>query len=120
MKILIVDDDAFMREILELVLADACGFEVETAGDGAEGLARCLAAPDIAAVVSDMNMPGMSGAEMTAELRRAGVAVPVLILTGDADDAMDAEITACGADGRVVKDDDIQETLPAALTALLG
>jgi two-component system response regulator AtoC len=76
--ILVVDDEAAVREVLGDVLSD--GYEVIVAGSGEEGMAqlgRCL--PSL--VLLDLRMPGMSGMETLAELRKRDPEVPVVVLT---------------------------------------
>jgi two-component system, chemotaxis family, protein-glutamate methylesterase/glutaminase len=59
-KVLVIDDSALMRKLLERVLADARDFEVHFARDGMEGLEQLAAAnPDV--VTLDIHMPGMDG-----------------------------------------------------------
>jgi CheY-like chemotaxis protein len=82
-RILVVDDDAAIRELLRFVLEEE-GYEVIEAADGAEGLQRYQAAPtDL--VITDLQMPGMDGLELMMALRRM-VPTPVLMaISGDLD-----------------------------------
>lgn len=78
--ILIIEDDAIMREALADWL-QAAGYVARTAADGNAGLAAVkLAAP--ALVITDIYMPGMSGAVVIAELRRAHPGLPVIAISG--------------------------------------
>jgi len=85
-KILIVEDEESMRELLRLHLSWA-GYEVEAAEDAiAAGYSVLKAAPDL--IVCDVAMPHMDGFELVAALRAdAGVPkqLPVIFLTSDAD-----------------------------------
>jgi two-component system, sensor histidine kinase and response regulator len=70
-SILIVDDDAISREVLQLTL-EMAGMAVETAEDGATALARLGGGgqqPDV--ILMDTQMPGLSGLELIAALRKA-------------------------------------------------
>jgi DNA-binding response OmpR family regulator len=80
-RILIVDDDAVIRELLAYVLKQE-GYEVIEATNGAEGLQKYQAEPtDL--VITDLMMPGMDGLELLKELRRV-VPTPALIaISGD-------------------------------------
>jgi two-component system phosphate regulon response regulator OmpR len=80
--LLIVDDDARLRELLRRYLSEN-GFRVTTAADGAEARAR-LASFAFDLVVLDVMMPGESGLELTRDLRREG-RLPVLLLTAMAE-----------------------------------
>ncbi len=88
-KILIVDDSKAMRMIVTRTLRQA-GFgdhEFSEAENGAEGLAKTLAqAPDL--VLSDWNMPEMSGIEFLQALRAQGDAVRFGFVTSESTDAM--------------------------------
>ncbi|MDI1464077.1 response regulator transcription factor [Catellatospora sp. KI3] len=116
MRILVVDDDAAVRDSLARSLRFE-GYAVETAADGTAALAAITAAePD--AVVLDVMMPGTDGIQVCQTLRERGIVVPVLMLTardsvGDRVAGLDA-----GADDYLVKPFALQELL-ARLRALL-
>ncbi|HWS67775.1 MAG TPA: response regulator [Steroidobacteraceae bacterium] len=77
--ILIIEDDAIMREALAEWL-EAAGYGVRKASDGNAGLAAVKhAAP--ALVVTDIQMPGMNGAMVIAELKRGHPEVPVIAIS---------------------------------------
>ena len=82
-RILVIDDNAAIRELLRIVL-EGEGYEVIEAADGAEGLQRYQAAPtDL--VITDLQMPGMDGLELLMALQRM-VPTPVLMaISGDRD-----------------------------------
>ena len=87
-RILVVDDEADVRNYLKTALEDA-GFQVETANDGLEALeAVRRAPPDLISL--DLVMPRHSGAKFYRELHRdkALSHIPVLIVTGHARDEM--------------------------------
>jgi len=115
MRILVVDDDRAVRDSLRRSL-QFNGYEVETASDGAEALARVpIARPD--AIVMDVMMPRLDGLEATKALRAAGSDLPILVLTardavGDRVDGLDA-----GADDYLTKPFALEELL-ARLRAL--
>ena len=118
MKILVVDDDAAVRESLRRAL-QLEGYEVELAADGAEALDRLKldgAAPD--ALVLDVSMPRLDGLEVCRRLRRGGSAMPVLMLTARDEVADRVAGLDAGADDYVVKPFALEELL-ARLRALL-
>lgn len=85
MKILVVDDDPHIREILDFALRKA-GFEVMLAADGREGLSAFeRQRPDL--VVLDILMPEMPGTEVCREIRARGQ-TPIVFLTS-VDDEVD-------------------------------
>jgi len=80
--ILVVDDDAAIREVIQLALEDD-GYQVTTASNGEEALA-CLAACNSggrALVLLDLNMPVMTGWECYERLERLPCAPPVVFMT---------------------------------------
>ncbi len=79
-RILVVDDDAFTRTMVQEFLT-RYGYEVVTATDGADGLDK-VRAGGIDMVVSDMIMPGRSGFELLTEIKTAFPLLPVIIITG--------------------------------------
>jgi two-component system chemotaxis response regulator CheY len=79
MKFLVVDDSATMRRILVNSLHRIGYTECAEAGDGREALERCDAS--IQFVITDWNMPSMSGIELARTLRAKGNPVPILMVT---------------------------------------
>jgi two-component system response regulator MprA len=116
MRLLVVDDDRALRDVLRRALALA-GYDVRLAESGAEALSQVTSAvPD--AVVLDIGLPDIDGLEVCRLLRREGNRVPVLMLTArdavsDRIDGLDA-----GADDYLIKPFDIDE-LQARIRALL-
>jgi DNA-binding NtrC family response regulator len=89
-KILIVDDEASARNALAELLADS-GYEVETAADGFKALARVSEfGPHL--VLTDLQMPGMSGIDLLRKVRAHDEEVPVVLMTahGGIDSAVSA------------------------------
>jgi two-component system phosphate regulon response regulator OmpR len=80
--LLVVDDDARLRELLRRYLSDQ-GFRVTTAGDAAEARAR-LASIAFDLLVLDVMMPGESGLDLTKSLRQDSK-LPILLLTAMAE-----------------------------------
>jgi len=78
--ILIVDDDAGIRQVLQDLLASA-GYRTLLATDGEEALLK-LEGGDVDLVISDDKMPGMSGRELLWECVRRWPGLPVILLTG--------------------------------------
>ncbi|MCA0374437.1 MAG: response regulator [Gemmatimonadetes bacterium] len=87
--VLVVDDEASIRHVARRVLG-GLGFEVLDAEDGETGVARFRAhEARIVAVLLDLSMPGMSGIDVLAEIRRTHPTLPVIIASGyDHDDAL--------------------------------
>ena len=100
-KILVIDDDASLLDVLALAFEEA-GHEVVRAKDGLSGLDRVRdAKPD--AVISDVNMPGIDGFALCRKLRTEKNEVPLILLTSrdnEIDEALGLEL---GADDYVPK-----------------
>ena len=79
-RILVVDDDVSIRQLNTHVLSN-CGYEVEIAEDGAAAWdALCADSYDL--LITDNNMPKISGVELLKRLRAARMALPVIMATG--------------------------------------
>lgn len=90
--ILLVEDEDVVRAVAERALVRA-GYTVITACDGAEGLARFEEQPDIDLVVSDVMMPELDGPGMAAGIRERRDDVPVLFMSGYAEEQLRNSIT---------------------------
>lgn len=101
-RILVVDDDATVAEVLTRYL-EREGFAVDTVGDGEAALAAAASSPpDL--VVLDLMLPGIDGLEVCRRLRAAGTAhVPVVMLTARGDEGDRVAGLDIGADDYVVK-----------------
>ncbi len=116
--ILIVDDEAANRELLEAILTEA-GYRVELADGGAEALTRASAAPpDL--ILLDLMMPGMNGFEVCQRLKRDPTTggVPIIVVTALGQiPAKEAALTS-GADDFITKPI-YPEDLRARVSAML-
>lgn len=117
-RILIVDDENSARMSTELALTMA-GYSVAGTGNGREAIERIVSAhgtPDrFDLLITDLQMPGMSGGQLIDELNVLGVVIPKLVLTGYADVRVITELGRKGCH-------DIQEKPvdPKALTVRVG
>jgi OmpR family response regulator RpaB len=86
-RILVADDDIDIRRIGERILCKA-GFEVVTASDGREAIEIFRQSPnDWALVITDLRMPRSDGLSLIRNLRKIRDDLPVLLMTGYADDS---------------------------------
>jgi phosphate regulon transcriptional regulator PhoB len=102
-KILVVEDEADIRELLQYSLAQE-GFAVEQAGDGAEALDRIMRrAPDL--VLLDLMLPRMSGLELCRRLRAETETrrLPIIVVTAKGSEVDRVLGLELGADDYVVK-----------------
>jgi chemotaxis protein histidine kinase CheA len=119
-KILVVEDSVGVRE-LERVILEAAGYQVETAVDGLDGASRLRDDPaDL--VLSDVEMPGMDGFDLTRTIRRTKgwENVPVIIMTSRGEDhARQAGLDA-GCSAYLLKNEFDQEQLVSTVRRLVG
>ena len=80
-RILVVDDEEEVREILAETLEDF-GYHVVTAGSGEEALPILRTDHDVALVITDVRMPGMSGLDLADEIRRRWPGMKIVLISG--------------------------------------
>ncbi len=112
LRIVVADDHPMWRDAVARDLADAGFSVVGTAADGPSAVRRTLsAAPDV--LVLDLNLPGLRGPEVCAELARSGSTARILVLSvsGEPTDVLSA--IKAGATGYLVKSARREEFLEA-------
>ena len=118
-RVMVVDDHPMWREAVARDLADAGHEVVATAGDGGEAVRRAPAArPEV--VVLDLQLPVMSGVEVTRALVGADPTVRVLVLSASGEQADVLEAVKAGATGYLVKSASREELLDAVVRTALG
>ncbi|MFN4113805.1 MAG: response regulator [Sphingomonadaceae bacterium] len=90
-RILLVEDEDMVRAVAERALVRA-GFTVTTASDGEAGLAAIANGGAFDLVVSDVVMPGMDGPAMVKAIRKLHPAMPILFMSGYAEEQLRSEI----------------------------
>lgn len=105
MKFLVVDDFSTMRRIVRNLLKELGFSNITEAEDGAVGLRKLRNDGDFDFVVSDWNMPVMTGIDMLKEIRKDEKLkhLPVLMVTAEAKRENIIEAAKAGASGYVVK-----------------
>lgn len=93
--ILVIEDEAMLREITEDLLS-AAGYRVITAADGPEGIACLEQNTEIALAVSDLGLPSMSGAEVVNTLLAIRPDLKIIVCSGFIDPAASAQFTQKG------------------------
>ena len=119
-RVLVVEDSVGVRE-LERVILESAGYEVVTAVDGLDGIARLRAQPaDL--VLSDVEMPGMDGFALTRTIRRTRgwEQVPVVIMTSRGDESDRRAGLEAGANAYLLKSDFDQTELVDTVRRLIG
>ena len=99
--ILIIEDEAKMRRLLELNLGED-GFKTLSAGDAETGL-KLLASETVQLVLTDLKLPGMSGLEFLQAAKRQNAALPIVVMTAFGSVETAVEAMKAGASDYVLK-----------------
>lgn len=115
-RVLVVDDEASIRDLLSKTLALA-DYEVETVPDAATALDRLHAAAyDL--LIADLKMPGMDGLTLIRQVKRIQADLPVIIITGFSSESSAIEAVNLGVAGYLTKPFRVPQVLAAAAKAL--
>jgi FixJ family two-component response regulator len=115
--VFVIDDDALVRESVADLLNSA-GFTVQTFGSASEFVQGQR--PDVpACLILDVELPGLSGLDLQAELAKSGSEMPIVFLTGHGDIPMSVRAMKAGAVEFLTKPFGKQELLDAIKEALL-
>nr|WP_223242038.1 response regulator transcription factor [Streptomyces sp. CBMA123] len=118
-RVMVVDDHPMWRDAVSRDLAEAGLDVVATAGDGEEAVRRARACtPQV--VVLDLNLPGLSGAEVCRQVVAADPAVRVLVLSASGEHQDVLEAVKSGATGYLVKSAGREELLDAVRRTAVG
>ncbi|MFD2523947.1 response regulator transcription factor [Emticicia soli] len=103
LKLLIIDDEASIRKVLEHFLNKE--FEVTVKNDGMEGMSWLEAGNDTDFIIADLNMPNLSGKEFTKVIRASNLYgdIPIIILSGTDESKERIECLNIGADDFMLK-----------------
>ena len=115
-RVLVVDDEASIRDLLSKTLALA-EYDVDVAPDGRSALERMRLYPyDL--LIADLKMPGMDGLTVIREAKRYKADLPVLIITGYSTESSAIEAVNLGVAGYLTKPFRVPQVLAAAAKAL--
>jgi DNA-binding NarL/FixJ family response regulator len=118
-RVMVVDDHPMWRDAVARDLSDAGCEVVATAGTGEEAVRRAPAARPQVAVV-DLNLPGISGVDVTSALVAADASVRVLVLSASGEQADVLEAVKAGATGYLLKSASRDELIDAVLRTSRG
>lgn len=115
-RVLVVDDEASIRDLLAKTLALA-EYDIDMAADGRSALERLRIIPyDL--LITDLKMPGVDGLTVIKEARRLKADIPVIIITGFSTEASAIEAVNLGVSGYLTKPFRVPRVLAAAAKAL--
>jgi FixJ family two-component response regulator len=112
----IIDDDASMRNATRR-LVKSLGFKANTFGSAEEFL-KSDGVSDTSCVITDMQMPGLSGAELQGHLIAQGVSTPIIFLTGFPEHGLRKRVLDAGAAGFLSKPFEEEQLISCLKTAL--
>jgi PAS domain S-box-containing protein len=115
--LLIIEDEASLRQVVHDYFRTA-GYEVTTAADGREGLAKFEAAAEIDLVLSDIRLPKMGGLEVLEQVKKHDPSVQVVLMTGYSEKDLAIQALRLGADDYLEKPfqlDDLEHMVQQAL-----
>jgi len=114
--IAVVDDDELVRIALQRLLKTS-GFAVASF-PSAEDFLKSGQVPEIACLIADIRMPGMSGLDLQAKLKADGSATPIIFITAHGDEKMRLQAMRAGAVGFLAKPFDAGVLLDRVRSAL--
>ena len=119
-RVLVVEDSIGVRE-LQRVILEGAGYAVETAVDGLDGAARLHGDP-VDLVISDVEMPGMDGYDLTRTIRRTRgwENVPVVIMTSRGEESAQQAGLDAGCSAYLLKSEFDQDALVSTVRRLVG
>lgn len=117
MRVLVVDDDPMAGELTAAILEDL-GHETVLAENGVEAAELMGSDATFDLILSDQNMPMVTGIDLFRELRSQGVMTPFILLTGSDPQAAHAEEP--GLDDCLLKDSTLMERLTTVLAECMA
>ncbi|MEN6586913.1 MAG: response regulator [Sulfuricella sp.] len=117
MRVLVVDDDPLAGEMTVAVLEDM-GHDCQLTENGVDAMEMLAGEGGFELIISDMNMPLVSGIDLFREIRSQGIGLPFILLTGDDPDgprAQEPKLDAC-----LLKDFSLEESLPRVIDEVLS
>lgn len=116
-RVLVIDDSPDVREFLVEYILKPKGFEVLTASDGLMGLELAIAKePDL--MITDQQMPGLTGIELLQKLRERSINIPAILVTGEGSEDTAVKGFRLGIRDYVIKPidaDELSESIDKAL-----
>lgn len=121
MKLLIVDDDAFLRDMYAIKFSES-GYDVAVAETAEQALDVIAKSPDFRVILLDMVMPGMGGVELIETIKSTfpDMKADLIVLSNQGQESDVAEATRVGASGYIVKAESIPSDVVAKVAKLTG
>lgn len=117
-RVLVVDDEQWIREIFSDFCKLTKAFEVDMAGDGTDALKK-LEKSQYDLVTLDLIMPEMSGLDVLSAIRAISATVPIMIITGNSTEKLVNKAGVLGASKILFKPVTLDSFLAEAVSALI-
>ena len=118
-RVLVVDDEFVVRDFISRTLRQA-GYQTDTASDSGVALKMVGASTPLDLLVTDLKMPGMSGADLARGLLRRDPHLKVLFVTAYADALLEQGVTVAHRQAILIKPFTVTELLHAVSLILFG
>ncbi len=117
MRVLVVDDEPSIRELLTRTLEQA-EYDVDTAADATAALDRMREFAQYDLMIADLKMPGMDGLSLIRQVKQLNSGMPVIIITGFSSESTAIDAVNLGVAGYLTKPFRVPQVLAAAAKAL--
>ena len=120
-QLLLVDDDAFLRDMYALKFTES-GYQVQNAPTGHQALKLIAQSPQLDVILLDMVMPGLSGVELIEQIKELFPDLPAacVVLSNQGDESDIAAATQAGAAGYIIKAEAIPSDVVKQVTKIIG
>ena len=121
MKLLLVDDDAFLRDMYAIKFSDS-DYEVQVAEAGHQALGVMEQSSDFDVILMDMVMPGMTGVELIAEIKESfpKSKAECIVLSNQGEESDIAAAKKAGAAGYIIKAEAIPSDVVKQVNKIIG
>ena len=121
MKLLLVDDDAFLRDMYATKFSDS-GYDVQVAETAHQALSLLEKTPNVDVILLDMVMPGMSGIELIEEIKLSfpTSTAACIVLSNQGEESDVAAATKAGAAGYIIKAEAIPSDVVQQVREIIG
>jgi len=121
-KLLLVDDDAFLRDMYAIKFGESGYYDVHIAATAHQALTLISQTPDFDVILLDMIMPGMTGVELIQEINNlaADMNACCIVLSNQGQESDIAAAKAAGAAGYIIKAEAIPSDVVTQVAALLS
>lgn len=115
-RVLVVDDESSIREMLSRTLSES--YQVDVASDAASALELLRSSQPYNLLIADLKMPGMDGLSLIRQVKELRAGLPIIIITGFSTESSAIEAVNLGVAGYLTKPFHVPQVLAAAARAM--